>query len=276
MQLLRQFESLKIDDFEELVYSYPDHAHLYYEIVYIHHGSGKHFLNNSILPYQAGDLFLLSPGDHHYFDISKSTRFTFIKFTDSYFSTGPQAQDFGSSLPYEIMKSKAAKECKLSIAEPYAGILKKTVQNIVCYNSAGPADLSQVVYFQILSLLSLVRELLLKHTGHTPGDIGAHKVLQYIQQNIYSRRMLSIQTIAAEFSIAPNYFSNWFRRVFDISFREYVTRQRNELIRNRVQSGPMTLKEIAQEFDFVDESHLIKYFKKNFGLKPSEYRAMRA
>lgn len=272
MRLLRQFESLKIDDFWEEVYSYPDHSHLYYEIVFIHEGHGQHFINDSSIFYEPGDLFLLSPGDHHYFEISRHTHFTFIKFTQSYFVRESLATDAQS--PLSVMHLKSVKESKLIFSEPYRSIIRNIIENIVSYNGAqNMVDLSGLVYYQLYSLLELIVEQTAGNKDlKTDYHIG-HRVLQYIYQHIYSREKISIAALSVEFSFAGSYFSNWFKRNYNISFREYVTQHRNILLEKRMNTTSLSLKEIAAEFDFVDESHLIKYFIRHFGCRPSEYRS---
>ena len=74
MPKLNQFETLVIDEFEEEKFHLPEHSHTYYEIIYIKKGCGVHHLNKNLLSYKAGDLFVLSPDDEHYFDIKKSTK----------------------------------------------------------------------------------------------------------------------------------------------------------------------------------------------------------
>lgn len=59
----KQFKSLEIDSFNTSVYPLPRHGHTYYELVYIFKGSGIHYLNKLMIPYQEGDLFLISPFD---------------------------------------------------------------------------------------------------------------------------------------------------------------------------------------------------------------------
>lgn len=78
MKKLNQFDTLVIDEFEEDKFHLPRHSHTYYEIIYIIKGKGIHRLNNNLLPYKSGDLFVLSTDDEHYFDIKQTTRFFFI------------------------------------------------------------------------------------------------------------------------------------------------------------------------------------------------------
>jgi len=276
MWILKQFDSLVIDDFEEEVYSYPDHAHAYYEMVYIHKGSGTHHLNALVLPYRAGDLFLLAPGDHHFFDIKKSTHFTFIKFTDSYYQVRQHLMPHNWQMhtPASLMQLKIFKESKLVLDEPSRTILRKSVENIVAYDKHHKeAWASPVIFYQLLSILGIVREAAGKEhviiNGHFPKT---EEISSYIHQHIHNRDNLQIPAIAGHFNIAPAYFSTYFKRCFGMGYRNYTDQYRNKLIEKRLLTGRLTLKQIATEFGFTDESHLVKYFRKQVGMSPSEFK----
>ena len=111
MKKLNQFDTLVIDEFEEDKYHLPTHSHTYYEIIYIIKGSGIHQLNDNLIPYQSGDLFVISTDDEHYFDIKKRTRFFFIKFTDTYFNSNKKlsCDEFLLNTPENIMRDKSLK-----------------------------------------------------------------------------------------------------------------------------------------------------------------------
>ena len=59
MPKLNQFKTLMIDEFEDEKFHLPPHTHTYYEIIYIKKGNGIHHLNNNLLPYKTGDLFVI-------------------------------------------------------------------------------------------------------------------------------------------------------------------------------------------------------------------------
>jgi YesN/AraC family two-component response regulator len=275
MKRLKQFDTLVVDDFEEAVYSTPVHTHTYYEIVYIHKGCGTHHLNHVSIAYKAGDLFLLQPGDTHIFDIKKSTRFSFIKFTESYFQQHQHClpAHFRMYNPLAIMQLNEIKENKPDIAEPYKTILRNTVENIVACRRNKDRSTSAVICYQILSILAIVQESLPHlQTGNATAQPDKEAVTTYIHQHIYNREKLRIPVVAAHFHIAPSYFSSYFKNNFGISYRAYTGQYRLKLIENRLLASRVTLKQIAEEFDYTDESHLIRSFRKLTGANPSEFK----
>jgi AraC-like DNA-binding protein len=275
MRTLKQFEPLVIHDFTEGTFHMESHGHTYYEIGYIYGGTGIHYLNNSALNYQRGDIFVLCPEDSHTFKIKKTTRFVFIKFTDSYFRLfdGQMGDTTTGQDPLEIMNSKYLKENKLDILELDAQILKNTIDNIVAFDRSDQLIInSRVIYHQILSVLALVKDNLSRTETGFRIETDDQLMISYIHQHIYTPADLKISTIADHFNIAPKYFSAYFKRVYHISYSAYVQKYKASLIALRLQSRQFTLRQIAEEFGFTDESHLSRFFKKSHKKSPGAYR----
>ncbi|MGI9651497.1 helix-turn-helix domain-containing protein [Chryseobacterium sp. RLHN22] len=271
----KQFEPLEIDTIEALEYPFPKHSHTYYELVYIFKGSGNHHINKIIVPYKTGDLFLISPDDEHFFDIRKSTRFCFIKFNDGYFESNKHLvpDNLITASPNDIMRNTHLKEEKLIFDEPCKTILQKTVENIFDYNQFHKISDSPIIFFQILSIFGLIREASVKMNLKINSGIPKKEdLITFIHQNIYSPEKIRIQNISEHFSISKTYFGSYFKRNFEVSYRKYITDYKLKLIEKRIQAGQMTMKQIAFEFGFTDESHLTNYFKKQMNMNPSDYK----
>lgn len=277
MRKLNQFESLIIHEFEEEVFRLPEHSHTYYEIIYIKKGSGVHRLNDNLLPYKAGDLFVISPDDRHYFDIRKSTRFVFIKFTDSYFQSKKNlsCDDLLLHAPEDFMREKLLKENVLRLDDPCKTILKNTVENIAAYNCRTDVSASPIVFYQILSIFGLIKEALKDRNILLQGSaIDNKQIISYIHQYIYNPKAIQIKAISEHFNIAESYFSAWFKRNFAMPYREYTNTLRLQLIENRIAAKQLPMKQIAFEFGFSDESHLSNYFKKRKQLSPADFKKL--
>ncbi|MFH6999188.1 AraC family transcriptional regulator [Flavobacterium sp. FlaQc-57] len=275
MPKLNQFKTLVIDEFEDEKFHLPPHTHTYYEIIYIKKGNGVHHLNNNLLPYKSGDLFVISPEDEHYFDIKKSTRFFYIKFTDNYFNSNRNlfCDDMHLNTPEDFMRDKLLKETVLKLDDPCKTILKNTIENISAYNCKIDVSTSPIVFYQILSIFGLIKEtirgmnLQMKST-----HIDYEQIASYIHQNIYNPKLVQIKVIANHFNIAETYFSAYFKRTFAISYRDYIHNLRTTLIEKRIHNNQLPIKQIAYEFGFTDESHLSNYFKKRKNMKPTDFK----
>lgn len=177
------------------------------------------------------------------------------------------------SSPEDIMRNKMLKEVKLQMDEPCVSILRNTVENIVAYNCRKDIASSPLVYYQLLSIFGLIREAAQKLSIRIDkGHPGKEELISYIHKHIYEPELLTAQHIARHFHIAPGYFSAYFKRNFDMSYRDYINEYRAKLIEKRLSVPTLTLKEIANEFGFSDASHLNKAFKKYKGVSPSAYK----
>lgn len=272
MKKLNQYDTLVIDEFEEDNYHLPKHSHTYYEIIYIIKGNGIHQLNNNLLPYKSGDLFVISTDDEHYFDIKKTTLFFFIKFTDTYFNSNKKlsCDEFLLTAPENIMRDKSLKENVLKLDKTHADILKNTIDNIRSYNCKANISTSPIAFYQILSIFGLIKESLQQQNIKITGSgIDNDQIISYIHQNIYKPKLVQIKAIAEHFNISHSYFGIYFKRNFSISYRDYCNKLRVQLIEKRILNKQLSMKQIAYEFGFTDESHLSNYFKIQRNMKPS-------
>ncbi len=270
-----QFDPLVINEFEEMEFHLPAHGQTYYELVYIVKGAGMHQLNNNYLPYRSGDLFVISPDDEHYFKIWTCTRFVIIKFTDSYFGSRKHLAPhlFLRTQPETIMRNKQLKEVRLALDEPCKTILRKTIENIVAYNCRKDVATSPLVYYQILSIFALIKEAMAKLALRIDnGRPDTESLISFVHEHIYQPEKVHVKYIAGHFNIASNYFSAYFKRNFGVSYREYINDYRTALIEKRLTAGQLSMKQIADEFGFTDESHLSNYFKNRNQTRPTFYR----
>jgi AraC-like DNA-binding protein len=273
MAILRQFDPLVINDYVTGTYQYATHGHTYYELIYIGKGKGTHLLNNNSLDYRGGDLFLISPDDRHHFEVTLPTRFIVIKFTDDYFNQSSPGNGSMNVVPQAIMRMPALKEIKPGFSQMESVSLKNTILNIAGYKDRNDLATSPHVYFQLLSVFALIREALINSPESTgAGRTDKQQILSYIHEHIYDPGKCRIKSISGHFNISATYFGDFFKRTFAISYRDYIHQYRTRLIEKRVKSGKLSMKQIAQEFGFSDESHFSNYFKKRTAHRPVSYK----
>ncbi|MDF2518350.1 MAG: hypothetical protein K0R59_3646 [Sphingobacterium sp.] len=272
----RQFEPLLISEFVEDTFHLPMHEQNYYELVYIRSGQGKHVINKFELNYERGDIFLVSPADKHYFNIHEKTHFLFILFTDSYFSQNRRQQKNYTWI-MELMNDRGLRESKLHMTDHdrliYSHLLEAVrLYCITAVNQTSPWLSDQLVAifgrYKEISETQRIPEL---HTLHIDSSITA-----YIHQHIFTPEYLQIKTIAQKFNISPTYFGIYFKKHFGSSLRDYINMYRIELIEHRLKSTAYTLKQVAEELGFVDESHLSHFYKRAKGYSPKAYRQRQA
>ena len=172
------------------------------------------------------------------------------------------------------MRNKFLQETKPELTATDKIFLKSIIDNITAINTPSADETAAIVFYQLLSVLEMVKKALIKHDYNPQHSFqkSNEQLLSFIHQNIYTPELIQIKTIADNFNISPAYFGAYFKRNFGISYREYLNHYRINLIERRLVNSSLTLKEIASEFGLVDESHLSRYFKNQKKLSPRAYK----
>lgn len=276
MKRFKQFDPLIIDDFEVDQWPYPLHNHNHYEIIFVAHGKGNHHLNNHLMPYQEGDLFLLGPEDEHEFLLETKSRFIYFKFIKPYLS---EVSDFPLPESWNqhvdrLLQSPERKNGNL-LHQPEDRTEVCRLMGIISDEYARKGELHQRVIFQLFTIVVLIVIRNLK--GQTrlrevrKASIAEH-LLEYVEANIYDPTKLTLGNLSDHFHYSPNYLSSLFKTTIGLSLREYIGNYRYKLISERMKFGQVPQKQLVSEFGFVDESHLHKFMKSRTGKKMKELR----
>lgn len=160
------------------------------------------------------------------------------------------------------MRHQLLKEEKLKFDNTSKLILKRIIENILDYNVTGDVSSSPLIFYQLFSIFGLINELTAKMNIRIDNGLpDKEDIITYLHQHIYNPDKIRIKNLASLFNISEKYFSSYFKRNFEISLRDYINEYRLALIEKRIESGKNTIKQIAYEFGFTDESHLSHYFK---------------
>lgn len=124
-----------------------------------------------------------------------------------------------------------------------------------------------IVFFIQEALESFMGEMLNRSFA---GDNRIRNALRFMLEN-YGKQ-ITLETVAAEVGLSPNYFSSLFCKTVGMSFREKLCRIRVEESKRLLLSTSYSLTDIAIAMGFNDQSYYCKVFKKITGLAPGQYR----
>jgi len=100
------------------------------------------------------------------------------------------------------------------------------------------------------------------------------QAVSYIDSN-YAHEELSLNAVAKEVNISPNYLSAVFSQEMGQTFVEYVTAKRMEKAKELLRAGDKRSGEVAAEVGYRDPHYFSFLFKKTQGCTPRDYRAGR-
>ena len=96
------------------------------------------------------------------------------------------------------------------------------------------------------------------------------KAVSYINLNIRDEA-LTIQRVAEEVNITPEYLRVLFKSIRHMSPKEYVLNKRMELAKRYIESQDIKLSYIPEICGFKDYAYFSRSFKRHFGVSPHSY-----
>lgn len=241
----------------------------FFELVFVEKGSGQQSLNGHLIPFTSGAIFLLVPDEHYSIQLSEMSLVHFIKFQKVYFDkTTIQKVAFNfkewfQQLEY-IFYSEARTDYPILKTEKDHSAVKSLLNIIIseCQSKASYCDI--IVQNSLFSILNIIaRNLSLSATDTGNHNSKNQQILTYIHSNIYNPENLSIQTLSGKFNISTTYFSEYFKKHFDIPLKQYIIKYKIKLAETKLQYTNLSLSEIAYDLGFTDLNHLSKTFLKH-------------
>ncbi|MDR6197733.1 helix-turn-helix domain-containing protein [Siphonobacter sp. SORGH_AS_0500] len=267
--------SFSIYHFEASTWGHSVHKHTYFEIIFILKGRGSHQINGNTYPYAEGDVFLLGPEDFHNFEIAELTEFSFVRFNESIHKEDSHDKD----RPWQpVIRTllHTSSQSRGSIVENT--FEKQKLHQLLSVLEAESVE-EQSPYFEMIRdslmrsiLIILARNLFSQNPAKPLVKDSVEAILQYIKQHIYQPTYLTIDHLAETFHYAPAYISLFFKKQTGESLKQYITKYKIKLIEARLLYSQLSLKEIADEFGYTDESHFCKQFRKYTGTTPTSFR----
>lgn len=94
--------------------------------------------------------------------------------------------------------------------------------------------------------------------------------IKFIKQNY--KENISLQQVANEVCISPNYLSSLFKKELNVNFVDVLNQVRLEEAKKLLRDTPMKSYRVAEEVGFSHDSYFNRLFKKVVGMTPNEYR----
>ncbi len=106
-----------------------------------------------------------------------------------------------------------------------------------------------------------------------PKSKNIQLALEYINRNYASQ--LSLEQVAAQVYLNPDYFSRAFKSETGHTFVNYLTDVRMQHAISLLENTALRVQSIAQQVGYYNASYFSTAFKKKYGMSPYEYRRKR-
>ncbi|MCK3685468.1 AraC family transcriptional regulator [Maribellus sp. YY47] len=267
----QQFQVEVFDAHRHFSVKYP-HRHDFFEVLYLAKGTGFHVIDGNKYEIKPPCVFFMSPGQAHKIEFSHDIEGFIFIFTPEFYLIDYNNPNRLIEFPFFF-----------TIRQDNPPLLLQNNADVLFIESLfkkGIAELERSEGFSIELLRSLL-DLILHFCAASyatdesilsgKGHVIVKKFYQLVEEN-YAKN-LSVAQYADLMALTPNHLTQTVTRLTGKTSSEIIkAKQILEIKRLLVHTG-LSVSEIAVQLNFADQSYFAKFFKRETGLSPMQYRA---
>ncbi len=264
-------DNIKFNEGEKLLTSKGVH-----EIMYIYEGQGNFYSEEEHISFVTGDFFLIRKDQDYKIIFNAQTKLYQVRFNEKTRLLLKELVENSKGLATSPGKTKSPLNRKVSLNKEDQVLLIQLFQTLLYLTNDKEKNINLIFYHLLCVIMISERNLTYRPINKDiPQDkIIIRSIIKYINKNIKYPEKLTLQVIADNFNFSINKLGAYFKKETNQSVKQYINACKMEIIGEKIINSEISFSEIAYEYGFVDESHLNKNFKKQFGYSPSEYRKM--
>lgn len=270
-----QFEIMEMPDFFHNNGDAPQkaHIHTFYQIIWFQQGTGVHYVDFKEYPITDNTLFFISPGQIHYFDDNHNSKGFIIHFNESFLS------DEGSSenvfLKYNVFNAFDA--------VPYYKIMPKDTRRLEYIAEEMKVETEYIKAFAHKDYLKYLVKIFLIYVQRI-GERGtgiplcinnsSNRTFVQFRQILehHYRQLHTVKEYASRLNVSTKSLTNY---VYESSHSTPLKIINERIIleaKRQLLHSDLKIKEIAFYLGFEDPSYFVKFFKRQTGYLPAEFR----
>lgn len=249
------------------------HIHNFYQIVWFRKGIGKHFVDFNEYPVKDNTLFFVSPGQIHWFEEGAKFEGVIIHFRESFLSD--EVLNENVFLKYNVFNAFDATP-SLQVCNTCAQTLECIVAEIA-EELMHHDDFAHEEYLKHLVKLFLIQvQRLGKRDNTEPLQMSnnVHQIFVKFRQLLenHYRNIHTAKEYAKYMNVSSKSLYNYVMEVAHITPLQLIDNRIILEAKRLLQHSCMKVKEIAYFLGYDDPSYFVKFFKKQTGLLPTEFR----
>lgn len=249
------------------------HVHAFYEIIWFQQGEGIHTVDFTDYEVGPGCIFFLTPGQIHHFDDKSRYKGVSIKMCTDFMK---EEKDLGTlPLKYDIFHAYDVPPFYIiddKASETLARLVTEMEQEEAKYKEFGNVDILKALLR--IFLINIIRNGR-QASGKRADEMKPTRTLflqfrHTVERNF--RKKHAVQDYADMLNVAVRTLN---KCVNDCAGSSPLTLINNRIIleaKRMVRYTGMMVKEIALELGFEDPSYFVKFFKRQTGYLPSDFR----
>lgn len=252
----------------------PEHAHTFFEILYILSGTSAQSINGNPEAFRKGDFCILPPSARHQQTSFPEGVAVKIMVRPSAFTdicTGLlKGQDMLSRFLLDSIYNENSEQYLVFRTGQDPGI-RGQVLDMFQEMFATDAYTDRIVTGMLMTLLTKLSRNWQAAVESAPVRNVDHEILIYLQEN-YST--ITLEELARHLHYTVPYCSRYVKKLFGCTFSQLLNQIRFQKAHLFLKNSSLTVNQISKMLGYENPENFMRAFKKIHKMTPSQYRAL--
>lgn len=267
----QQFQVEVFDANRHFAVKYP-HRHDFFEVLFLSRGAGFHVIDGNKYKIQPPCVFFMSPGQAHKIEFSNDIEGFIFIFTPEFYLIEYNNPNRLIEFPFFFTIRQDNPPLQLSVPSDI-----HFLENLF---KRGIAEVEKGETFSIELLHSILDLILTTCASLYPADQNAlsgkghmlvKRFFQLVEENY--ERNLSVAQYADQMAITPNHLTQTVTQLTGKTSSQIIKAKQILEVKRLLVHTNLSVTEIATRLNFPDQSYFAKFFKRETGISPLQYRS---
>ena len=250
---------------------YP-HYHDFFEILFLLKGSGVHIIDNNQYPIEPPCIFFLSPGQAHKLKLSQDVGGYIFLFTGEFYLLDKSNKN--KLLEYPFFFNVKQENPPLLIQQASDVNFLETLFLRACEVMKYSKPDSEEQQHALLDLILCTCQSLYPQEQLEGERRKTHVLVKRFRELIEEKyhSNLSIKEYASLLGVTENYLTLAVKECTSKTSKELIIEKQIIEIKRLLRYTDLSIKEMVDRLNFKDQSYFSKFFKRETGTSPIDYR----
>ena len=268
----QQFQVEVFDTKRHFSVKYP-HRHDFFEVLYLMKGSGFHVIDANKYEIQPPCVFFMSPGQAHKLELSSDIEGYIFIFTADFYLLNQSNQN--SLIEFPFFYTLHQENPPLLLVNENDIRFLETLFRQAISETKNSHDFTLELLRSVLDVILTtcaarykVNENLL---NKGKGQILVKRFFHLIEEN--NQKNLSMSDYARMIGVTPNHLTQTVKQLTGKTSTQIIKAKQLLEIKRLLVHTNLNVSEIANQLNFEDQSYFTKFFRRETGITPLQYRA---
>jgi len=246
------------------------HKHDFYHLVFFTAGAGSHIIDFQSFPVSPHQIYFMIPGQVHSWNFTGPVDGYVINFSEQFFNSFLHRADYLDQFPFFSGSSiDQVIEVPIDSESRTSNLFEQLIKESETPERMS-ADMVRVLMLELFITISR-----LQTEKPATDQLSYNYTLLKNFQKLIDKNFTKLRMpheYAAMLYITPNHLNALCNDVLGISAGEVIRKRVTLEVKRLLVNFDLSISEIAGQLNFPDNSYFTKFFKKQEGLSPEEFR----